>query len=230
MKIALIGLDGSGKSANISLMKEDSFYSEFDFLWVRWQPSVSKWIYKIKHRNDTVGARINDVTSEKKQNELNNSYQKKGKIKKKLFSINIIRKVWMWYSIKDYKAQFYKKTHRSIENDTDIIFDRYYLDLFIDQGINFGYSPEQIYNEVVRYERLFPKMDRVIYINVSPEVCFARKDDIPNMEYLNTRYQIYKYLCEKQKWTVVDGEQPLENVYQNIKQIVRILGENDEER
>ena len=59
MKIALIGLDGSGKSANINLMKSDPEYKGFEFLWVRWQPSITVMFYKIRHRNDTVGARNN---------------------------------------------------------------------------------------------------------------------------------------------------------------------------
>ena len=38
-RVALIGLDGSGKSANIEKMKRDSDYSDYNFLWVRWKPT-----------------------------------------------------------------------------------------------------------------------------------------------------------------------------------------------
>ena len=70
MKIALIGLDGSGKSANINLMKSDPEYKGFEFLWVRWQPSITVMLYKIRHRNDTVGARNNSESVKKKQKTL----------------------------------------------------------------------------------------------------------------------------------------------------------------
>ena len=70
MKIALIGLDGSGKSANINLMKSDLEYKGFEFLWVRWQPSITVMLYKIRHRNDTVGARNNSESGKKKQKTL----------------------------------------------------------------------------------------------------------------------------------------------------------------
>ena len=44
-RIALIGLDGSGKSANIDRMKIDTDYSKYQFVWVRWKPTLLKWDY-----------------------------------------------------------------------------------------------------------------------------------------------------------------------------------------
>lgn len=44
-RIALIGLDGSGKSANIDRMKIDTDYSQYQFVWVRWKPTLLKWAY-----------------------------------------------------------------------------------------------------------------------------------------------------------------------------------------
>ena len=63
-------------------------------------------------------------------------------------------------------------------------------------------------------------MMKIIYIKVSPDVCFARKDDIPNMEYLSRRYEIYEYIAKKQNWYVIDGEKELPVVYDNIKSII----------
>lgn len=220
MKIALIGLDGSGKSANINLMKSDPEYKGFEFLWVRWQPSITVMFYKIRHRNDTVGARNNSESGKKKQKTLEGKYQRKKGIKKILFGMGITRKLWFFYAIGDYKRQFHNKTQQLIANGSNIIFDRYYLDLFIDQGINFGYSPEKIFQEIEKYKAEFPVMDKIIYIKVSPDVCFARKDDIPNMEYLSRRYEIYEYIAKKQNWYVIDGEKELPVVYDNIKSII----------
>lgn len=220
MKIALIGLDGSGKTANINLMKSDPEYQGFEFLWVRWQPSITVMLYKIRHRNDTVGARVNSESGKKKQKALEGNYQRKKGIKKILFGMGITRKLWFFYAIRDYKRQFHNKTQKLITNSSNIIFDRYYLDLFIDQGINFGYSPEKIFQEIEKYKSDFPSMDMIVYIKVSPDVCFARKDDIPNMEYLNRRFEIYEYIAKKQNWCVIDGEKELPVVYDNIKSVI----------
>lgn len=223
MKIALIGLDGSGKSANIDIMKKDEDYKNFNFLWVRWQPSITVLLYKIKHRNDKVGIREDNADGRKKQTALNKEYQRKKGIKSKVFSNSIIRGIWFGYALRDYRKQFYKKTRDYIAQGKNVIFDRYYLDLFIDQGINFGYSPKKIYSEITKYNNQFPKMDKILYIRVSPEVCFKRKNDIPNMEYLSRRFAIYEYIAKQQRWIVINGEEPLEEVYFNIKR--KIIGE-----
>ncbi len=222
MKIALIGLDGSGKSANIDIMKQDKDYSNFKFLWVRWQPSITVFLYKLKHRNDSVGERKSNHQAQKKYDSLNKSYMHKKKIKNTVFGLPFVRRLWMAFAIKDYKRQFYKKTKNyDLENDR-IIFDRYFLDLFVDQGINFNYTPEQILKEIQKYKDKFPIIDKTIYIRVSPKVCYQRKDDIPNMEYLEYRYKIYEYLAKELLWTIVDGEKDLATVNSGIKN--NILG------
>lgn len=215
MRIALIGLDGSGKSANINLMKKDADYSRFQFLWVRWQPSITVLLYKLKHYNKETGTV--EKNNRRKQNDLNNYYQKKKGIKTKLFAFSAIRGIWFSYALADYRRQFFKKAGKYLKEEKDIIFDRYYLDLFVDQGINFGYGPEKIFSEILRYEKSFPEIDKIIYIRVTPKVCFERKNDIPNMEYLKKRYDIYEYLAKQKGWTVIDGEKSLEKVYFNIK-------------
>ena len=220
MKVALIGLDGSGKSANIDIMKNDKDYSNFKFLWVRWQPALVVFLHTIKKPNKNVGARNTSEESQKKYDTQNKKYMKKKRIKNFVFKVSLIKKMWMSFAIKDYRRQFNKKTKEyDLEND-DIVFDRYYLDLFIDQGINFKYSPEQIGEEIKKYRNKFPNIDKTIYIRVSPEVCYARKDDIPNMEYLEYRYRIYEYLSKELNWKVIDGGNSLKDVNADIKKYI----------
>ena len=63
-------------------------------------------------------------------------------------------------------------------------------------------------------------MDNYVYIRVSPETCYKRKNDIPNMDYLNKRYEIYEFLAKGNKRITVDGEQPFEKVNSQIKKVV----------
>ena len=83
-RVALIGLDGSGKSANIDLMKKDTGYSDYDFLWVRWKPTLVKPLYKI------IGNKAGKKSTDKPENADNNDreklraeYDKKKALKKK---------------------------------------------------------------------------------------------------------------------------------------------------
>lgn len=229
-RIALIGLDGSGKSTNISRMKGDHDYSQYQFVWVRWKPLLLKptyWIMermlaKKKSANDGNAAfeTINDDQRISQGKEKNEIYEEKTGLKSKIFKSTIVRTIWMSIALIDYYIQFYSKVIKSILRNEDIIFDRFYLDLFVDQGINFGYSPVQIEDEINKYQWLFPRIDRYIYIRVSPETCLKRKDDIPSIDYLLKRYTVYEHLSKGKKWVTVDGEKPIEDVYSNIKKLI----------
>lgn len=225
---ALIGLDGSGKSANIDKMKLDSDYSEYTFMWVRWKPTLLKPAYflmekKVSEKNKVMNKNVQvDGKSGEQQAELNANYKTKSGLKGKIFGNPLIRGTWMILALVDYFFQFYIKVLPTLLKGKNIVFDRFYLDLFVDQGINFGYSPDRICKEIQKYKFLFPKMDRYVYIRVSPQICYERKNDIPNMDYLNRRYSIYERLSKQEKWVTVDGELPFEEVNSLIKK--EILG------
>ena len=155
-----------------------------------------------------------------KQAGLNADYNTKAGLKKKIFGNPMVRGIWMFLALVDYFFQFYFKVLPHVLTGKNIIFDRFYLDLFVDQGINFDYSSDKIRKEIQKYRFLFPQMDRYIYIRVSPETCYKRKNDIPNMEYLNRRYGIYECLSNGGRWITIDGELPFEKVNSQIKKVI----------
>lgn len=218
-RIALIGLDGSGKSANLSIMKEDESYRGYKFLWVRWSPVLLKPIYLIMNRkvNSDVSSKDGD---EQERSELNQSYEIKANAKKKIFRNPVVRAVWMFLATVDYFFQYHIKTFKWNITNQNVVYDRFFLDLYLDQGISFGYSPMQIRNLIHRNQWLFPRVEKYVYIRVSPEVCYARKDDIPNLDYLQKRYAVYEILAKEKNWYIVDGEQDLDKVNSDIKKII----------
>lgn len=225
-RIALIGLDGSGKSANIDKMRFDQDYADYKFVWVRWKPTLLKPAYLLmeksvsnKNKDIDKSIKVNGKCSEQ-QAKLNADYNAKSGLKEKIFRSPTIRCIWMFLALVDYFFQFYIKVLSLIISEKNVIFDRFYLDLFVDQGINFGYTPEKIKKEIDKHKFLFPKMDKYIYIRVSPNTCYQRKNDIPNMDYLNKRFEIYEYLSKDVNWITVDGELPFEKVNKQIKKLI----------
>lgn len=96
-RVALIGLDGSGKSANIEKMKRDSDYSDYNFLWVRWKPTLLKPVYmlmekKVSDKNKNIKMNVQvDGKCGVKQAELNADYNTKAGLKGKIFRNPIMR-------------------------------------------------------------------------------------------------------------------------------------------
>lgn len=204
--VSLVGMDGSGKSANLNLMKQDEDFEDFLFLWVRWEPYLLKPLYNILNKKQkTVSISLNE------------SYKKKDSLKKKIFKNKMVKAIWLFFAVIDYKIGYRKKTKSAFLSNKNIVFDRNYIDLFIDQGINFQSTPQEIEKSIRRFAFLFPSIDKTIYIRVKPEICFSRKNDIPNMQYLLVRWDIYEHLSNVYQWKIIDGEQSLDDVYLKIK-------------
>ena len=220
-RYVLIGLDGSGKSANLNRMKQDPLFDGFRFAWVRWEPKLLLPMRRLLRKRAAMPAPAKDAkASDAAPNTADNAaafYRRKLQLKKKIFSCPLVGKLWMGAALIDYLPQFYRKYNQMKRSDGNIIFDRYYFDLFVDQGLNIGYSPQRIADTIHRYRFLFPKATRVIYIRATPAVCFSRKEDIPDMDYLERRYAVYELLHQQNQWTAVDAEAPLEEVYRSIR-------------
>ena len=218
-RIALIGLDGSGKSANLDLMKKDEFYKDYEFVWVRWKPCLLRPFYGIVNRKIKKKVIIQHSSNAEDSKEY--EYEAKKSLKGKIFRNTIVCRIWMFLALIDYLFQFYRKTGRLLLNRKNIVFDRFYLDLFVDQGISFGYSPSKIVKQIQKYKHFFPNITQFIYIRVAPEICYSRKDDIPGRDYLQKRFEIYELLSHNSEWILIDGEQELKKVNETIKQCLR---------
>jgi thymidylate kinase len=231
-RFALIGLDGSGKSANINLMKQDHDYGRYHFVWVRWKPLLLKpayWflnhhMYRRKNHQTNLPQNHPQNQPTDQQNTaptgLDQLYDSKTGLKSKIFRNPIIRAIWLALALIDYCLQFYVKVIWLVIGNKLIIFDRFYLDFFVDQGINFGYSPARIEAEIIKYQWLFPRLDRYVYLRVSPVTCLKRKGDIPNLDYLSRRFDIYEHLAHGNKWIAVDSEESLDTVNRTLKKLI----------
>ena len=219
MRVALIGLDGSGKSANIELLRSDPAFSKCRFIWVRWKPLLLRPVYKLLDRHGRKA--MGQCGGVGKKEGADYAYRKG--LKEKVFRSPVIRMIWMTFALIDYLIQFYAKSLGSLVTGRSIVFDRFYIDLFIDQGISFSYSPEKICSMIRGHRSMFPRLDRIIYIRVDPEICYERKDDIPDMEYLYKRFYVYEKLSNEQGWVTINGEEPLDKVYRSIKDTITKL-------
>lgn len=221
-RIALVGLDGSGKSANIDRMKKDLDYSNCCFVWVRWEPKLLAPVYWLLSRKLKKEKRLatTNAAGDGARRDIGKDYERKSHIKKQIFQSRIVRWVWLKLAIFDYFLQFYAKVLGLLRKEQKLIFDRYFFDLFVDQGLNFGCTPKEISSMISKNSFLFPRVHKTVYIKATPETCFERKNDIPNMEYLLKRYSVYEQLSKDFGWYVVNGEDAFEDVYCSIKQTI----------
>lgn len=212
VRIALLGIDGSGKSTHLNRMKSDPIFADFDFIWLRYSPALLKPLYSLlkkKEKKEGVSGKLEE------------EYKERTGKKKKIFKSPFMRFLWRNLTLIDYFFQVRFKTLKARIKKKNIIFDRYYPDLFIDLGANFGYSPEKTVRYLKRKKHLFPKVDGYVYIRALPETCIARKDDIPSLKYLEDRFAVYEILKNDDDFFTVDGEKTADEVYADAVSVIK---------
>jgi dTMP kinase len=85
-----------------------------------------------------------------------------------------------WFTWLDYFVRVWPLLVASSLKNTIVVADRYAYDVILALHADGSKS----YRLVVWLFKLFPQPTIIFYVNVSPELAFARKDDIPSLEFL----------------------------------------------
>lgn len=104
--------------------------------------------------------------------------------------------------------------------NTALVMDRYYLDIIVNQACLRGLSEDQLRREARLLEKIFPKADLHIFLDVQEEIAFSRKDDIPSLRYLTERRTKYALIANEHGAHRIDAGRPFDVVYRDVKSIV----------
>ncbi len=88
----------------------------------------------------------------------------------------------------------------------NIVCDRYIYDTLItDIAVDFSYSSKKIARILKIYSFFLPKPDVVFLLDVPEEIACSRKKDIPSIDYLKDRREIYLDIGKQCNMVIMDG-------------------------
>jgi thymidylate kinase len=219
--ICLIGLDGCGKSSQIDRLVDqlNNAGIRTDRRWCRWNPFLMRGIMVVFKK--LLFGNKHSISMKADSQNPKEDYRAWKKSKARLFRKKLLRQGWILGMMVDYWFQVLKHIILPLKQCDVLIADRYLPDVAVDQAIHF---PElrQGLATILRHPLtcLYPKPTLVIWIEISPETAFSRKDDIPCLEFLEDRQQAYLALREFMPVAGVNGEQSMEAVNREILQII----------
>lgn len=129
---------------------------------------------------------------------------------------------WLWYA--DVWLQTWPRVWWAGWRAEVVVMDRYYLDWVVNLGVLEGNATGGMLAAARALERTLPRADLHVFLDVSEETAFRRKDDIQSVDYLRERKARYLALAPHYEFVVVNADQPLEAVVAETRTaIARVL-------
>lgn len=102
-----------------------------------------------------------------------------------------------------------------------VILDRYYLDAVVNAGVIQNNGPDEMLRDAKIFEKILPKASLHIFLDVSQEIAFSRKTDIPSVAYLGERKLRYEFLGRHYQFVRIDADRKLKEVLTETDQVIR---------
>lgn len=208
--VYLAGLDGSGKStqAQLYVLRARTRGHDWRYRWARWEPFLTAPLMRLARG---ILGRGSDRGFSRPEDDAGYANFTEGK--RRVFRSGWRRRVWTTVVLLEYLPQAWWRLGGSRLRGERVLCDRYLPDLWVDLAVNFASGPQGV-QELARHPlcRLFPAIDRMIYLDVEPDVGFQRKSDGTPLAYLEERRPLYLALERVLPFQRVDANGSVEEV------------------
>jgi dTMP kinase len=157
-----MGIDGSGKTTVARSLHESLTSAGISsaYLWCGWR-GFESWLFK------PFASQTKNAMTRRGSEEL-------------IASAHYKIPFFDWFTWLDYFVRVCPLLVASLLTNTIVVADRYVYDVILTLHADGSKS----YRLVVWLFKLFPQPTIIFYVKVPPELAFARKDDIPSLEFL----------------------------------------------
>ena len=216
--IYLAGIDGSGKSTQAERYVGEAREQgrPWVYRWARWEPWITGPVMALGRRFVSRGSGRGSTRPEDDE-----GYESFTSGKQKLFSRKWIRTLWAGVVLLEYLPQVWWRLGLSLVRGKIVLCDRYLPDVWVDLAVNFSEGKEGVLR-LSKHPlcRLFPRIDRMVFLDVEPKVGYQRKNDGTPLHYLEDRRPLYLSLEGIIDFTRVDANGSIEEVSEALGKVL----------
>lgn len=207
MLIYILGVDGSGKTTLARALSDADAAAEY--VYCQHKPMLL-WLLKAPARALFM-RRTNQFADYQSYKKRKDSVVAKRKLTASVYK-------WAFYA--DVVMQALPKILAAKARSRTVVVDRYYLDWVVNLSVMFNSDTEAMLREAAWLERLLPRADLHVLLDLPEEVAFGRKDDIQSIGYLAERRSRYHALINHYGFRVIDANRRPEVVREDVAQLV----------
>ena len=211
--VNLIGTDGSGKTTvSEALVKE--LNGEAEMVWCGAE-SIIMWPIRFL---------LNLLARFKAEHSQNADYILDVNKKKKIASRSkFLTNIYIKMVLLDYVVQYKWKMWKTRKSKY-VVLDRYFFDVAVNLAIRLGWSPEELIVFIEKNIHRFHLPQLRVWVRVPPEVSMARKDDVPDISYLQLRIDYYESIARRFGFNEINGELRIEENVSLLKEKLDVIG------
>lgn len=117
----------------------------------------------------------------------------------------------------DYTNRIWRKLLPHLFTKRIVITDRYIYDVVVgDLGVFLGYSPRKATRTLDRGLKLAPKPMLTVLVDAPEEIAYARKTDVPHIDFLKARRTLYLQIKDRPEIKMLDGRHPPEELLKSL--------------
>ncbi len=210
--ICFIGLDGSGKSTSI-----EHVYTELRKQGVNVEVVRAAYVVKVMSLFVKIGKKILLKKSCDPYASDYKSYLEKLRNKGQN---EIVYNIFTLLTTVEFKMQIIFNIIIKRWMGKTLLVDRYIYDNAVTYAANLGKDEKYIRKTIEGRWKYTPKPDLIVYIKTPVDVCFMRKDDIPDPLYLKIREPLYNAVASMYNVKVISGAQEKDAMLNEVMQAV----------
>jgi thymidylate kinase len=213
--VYLVGIDGSGKTtlakSLVSALNQSGtharyFYGQHQPLFFR----VLRWMARKTALRSVDPNRNYQVFTQTKT-----GAGKKFGLLTRIYAIAWLADYWI--------GAMARLTAVCINSPGVVVIDRYYLDQVVNISQLMGLDDTRLSGFAIATARFFFHPSMTIFVDVTEAVAFARKNDVPSIDYLTERRARYQMLARLFSMRILNGDCPADEVLKESLKAVQGL-------
>lgn len=132
---------------------------------------------------------------------------------RRIFKRRLIRGLWLHVSLLEHAGEIWREILPHLLRDRIVVCDRYIYDSIISAAVLAGIDAADLPRLLgAPPAHLVPRPDKWFFLDVPASIAFQRKDDIPDILFLEDRVPLYRKAAATLGMQIVDGTAPPDEI------------------